>query len=417
MSGAVYGGDEVGALVFDIGHNTVRAGYAGEDSPKVDIPSTVGVWLDSEDDLTQTRYNIGLLAIHVWKPGMELTTFLNDGMIDNWDMFENFLDYIYNHALRAIPNDHPILLTEPPWITPPKREEMAELMFEKYSVPAVYLAKNASLAAFANGRPTCLVVDSGATHTSAVPIHDGYVLTQAVVKSPVGGDYLSSQCRNYLTERGIELVPPSLVANKEASKPDEPSIWKKRNVPINLSDSWYNFMIKEVMQDFQASVLQVCDVSYDEEIVKTMPAIHYEFPNGFHRDFGVERFKIPEPLFNPTTGAKAGIQPILGVGSLVTTSVGMCDIDLRPAMYGSVVVTGGNSCLQGFTERLNRDLAAKTPPSMRLKIISAPGASERRFGAWTGGSILSSLGSFQQLWVSKQEYEESGKVIVQSKCL
>lgn len=54
---------------------------------------------------------------------------------------------------------------------------------------------------------------------------------------------------------------------------------------------------------------------------------------------------------------------------------------------------------------------------MRLKIISAPGVSERRFGAWTGGSILSSLGSFQQLWVSKQEYEETGKVIVQSKCL
>ncbi|KAJ8926897.1 hypothetical protein NQ314_020749 [Rhamnusium bicolor] len=386
MSGAVYGGDEVGALVFDIGHNTVRAGYAGEDSPKVDIPSTIGIWLDAEDDVAQTRYNIGLAC----------NTCLEIG---------------------AIPKDHPILLTEPPWITPPKREEMAELMFEKYNVPAVYLAKNASLAAFANGRPTCLVVDSGATHTSAVPVHDGYVLTQAVVKSPVGGDYLSSQCRTYLTERGIELVPPSIVAYKELTKPDDPPIWKRRNIPPNLTDSWYNYMIKEVMQDFQASVLQVSDVSYDEEVVKTMPANHYEFPNGFHRDFGVERFKIPEPLFNPTTGAKAGIQPILGVGSLVTTSVGMCDIDIRPAMYGSVVVTGGNSSLQGFTERLNRDLAAKTPPSMRLKIISAPGASERRFGAWTGGSILSSLGSFQQLWVSKQEYEESGKVVVQSKCL
>ncbi|KAJ8950291.1 hypothetical protein NQ318_021147 [Aromia moschata] len=418
MSGAVYGGDEVGALVFDIGHNTVRAGYAGEDSPKVDIPSTIGVWLDSEDDVSQTRYNIGLLAIHVWRPDMELTSFLKEGMVENWDMFENFLDYIYNHALRAIPKDHPILLTEPPWITPPKREEMAELMFEKYNVPAVYLAKNASLAAFANGRPTCLVVDSGATHTSAVPPQIcRYVLTQAVVKSPVGGDYLSSQCRTYLSERGIELVPPSLVANKELTKPDDPPVWKRRSIPSNLTESWYNFMIKEVMQDFQASVLQVSDVSYDEEVVKTMPANHYEFPNGFHRDFGVERFKIPEPLFNPTTGAKAGIQPILGVGSLVTTSVGMCDIDIRPAMYGSVVVTGGNSSLQGFTERLNRDLAAKTPPSMRLKIISAPGASERRFGAWTGGSILSSLGSFQQLWVSKQEYEESGKVVVQSKCL
>ncbi|XP_063929298.1 actin-like protein 6B isoform X1 [Zophobas morio] len=419
MSGAVYGGDEVGALVFDIGHNTTRAGFGGEDSPKLDIPSTIGVWLDSHDDVTQKRYNIGITSINVRRSEMELTTFLKDGMVENWEIFENFLDYIYTNALRAIPNDHPLLITEPPWVTHPKREQLTELMFEKYNVPALYLAKNASLAAFANGRPTCLVVDSGATHTSAVPVHDGFVLTQAVVKSPAGGDYLSAQCRNYLNEKGIEIVPPCMVASKEITKSEEAANFKRRVYQAKLTDSWHNYMVRQVMQDFQASVLQVSDNLYDEEVVKTMPAIHYEFPNGFHKDFGVERFKIPEPLFNPVAGIKSGIQPTLGVGPLVTTSVGMCDIDIRPAMYGSVVVTGGNSNLQGFTERLNRDLAAKTPPviSMRLKIISAPGATERKFGAWSGGSILTSLGSFQQLWVSKQEYDDGGKAIVQSKCL
>jgi len=45
-------------------------------------------------------------------------------------------------------------------------------------VPAFFLAKTAVLAAFANGRGTGIVVDSGATHTSAIPVHDGYVLTQ-----------------------------------------------------------------------------------------------------------------------------------------------------------------------------------------------------------------------------------------------
>ncbi|XP_063929300.1 actin-like protein 6B isoform X3 [Zophobas morio] len=377
MSGAVYGGDEVGALVFDIGHNTTRAGFGGEDSPKLDIPSTIGVWLDSHDDVTQKRYNIGITSINVRRSEMELTTFLKDGMVENWEIFENFLDYIYTNALRAIPNDHPLLITEPPWVTHPKREQLTELMFEKF------------------------------------------VLTQAVVKSPAGGDYLSAQCRNYLNEKGIEIVPPCMVASKEITKSEEAANFKRRVYQAKLTDSWHNYMVRQVMQDFQASVLQVSDNLYDEEVVKTMPAIHYEFPNGFHKDFGVERFKIPEPLFNPVAGIKSGIQPTLGVGPLVTTSVGMCDIDIRPAMYGSVVVTGGNSNLQGFTERLNRDLAAKTPPviSMRLKIISAPGATERKFGAWSGGSILTSLGSFQQLWVSKQEYDDGGKAIVQSKCL
>jgi len=71
-------------------------------------------------------------------------------------------------------------------------------MFEKYSVPAYFLVKNAVLAAFANGRATGIVVDSGATHTSAVPVQDGFVLTQAIVKSPLGGDYISMQCRQFL---------------------------------------------------------------------------------------------------------------------------------------------------------------------------------------------------------------------------
>ena len=94
----------------------------------------------------------------------------------------------------------------------------------------------------------------------------------------------------------------------------------------------------------------------------------------------------------------------------------MCDIDLRPALYGSVVLTGGTTLIRGFTERLNRDLSSKTPATMRCKLIAANGVQERRFGSWIGGSILASLGSFQQMWISKQEYEEGGKNQVDRKC-
>ena len=52
----------------------------------------------------------------------------------------------------------------------------------------------------------------------------------------------------------------------------------------------------------------------------------------------------------------------------------MCDIDLRPSLYGSVMVSGGNTLIQGFTERLTRDLSIKTPSSMRFKLIAANGA-------------------------------------------
>lgn len=429
MSGGVYGGDEVGALVFDIGNYSIRAGYAGEDSPKAEIPSMIGVSEEmimepmeidgnntQKEMISKKKYFIDTTSIHVARKGMEITTFLKDGMIEDWDLFEKVQDYIYNKHIKSEPHLHPVLMSEASWNTRAKREKLTELMFEKYNIPAFFLVKNAVLAAFANGRSTGIIVDSGASQTSAVPIHDGYVLTQAIVKSPLAGDFITMQCKQFLEESQIEVIPPYMIASKEVVKESEPAKWLRKNNIPEVTKSWHNYMVKEVIQDFQSSILQVYDSPYEKESVDNMPTVHYEFPNGYNQDFGSERFLIPEALFDPTNIKGVPGTTMMGAAQVVTTSVGMCDIDVRPSLYGSVIVTGGNTLIQGFTERLNRDLSNKTPPSMRLKVISANGTAERRFGAWIGGSILASLGTFQQMWISKQEYDEGGKTQVERKC-
>lgn len=191
---------------------------------------------------------------------------------------------------------------------------------------------------------------------------------------------------------------------------------KKTNLP-EVTKSFHNYMVKDVLQDFAASVLQVSDTPYETENIESIPSLPYEFPNGYNREFGSERFRITEGLFDPSCikGIQGG-NSMLSMGHVVTTSVGMCDIDIRPSLYNSVIVVGGNSLISGFTDRLNRDLSSKTPPSMKLKIIASSTSSERRFSSWIGGSILASLGSFQQMWISKQEYDEGGKNCVDKKC-
>lgn len=125
---------------------------------------------------------------------------------------------------------------------------------------------------FANGRSTGLVLDSGATHTTAIPVHDGYILQQGestpgaqlgqgrgtgdtprrhlgkgrthlgpaatrnghtpqpgertpvpgksspvpagIVKSPLAGDFISMQCRELFQELNIDIVPPYMIAAK-----------------------------------------------------------------------------------------------------------------------------------------------------------------------------------------------------------
>lgn len=417
----LYGGDEIGALVFDPGHHSIRIGYAQEDTPKAEIPAVVGVGPEqpetstdletkTDSNISQTsgrKYYIDTTYVNVPRSNMEIQTYMKEGMIDNWDLFEKVLDYIYAKVIQSESEYHPVLFSEASWNVRNNREKLTELMFEKYNVPAFFLVKNAVLAAFASGRATALVVDSGATHTSAVPVHEGYVLQQAVVKSPLGGDYLSLQCRQYLESQGIDLTPAYKIASKDVVKERDNPRFVQRKLPDNLTQSWQNYMLKGVLQDFQMSILQVLETPYDERTAAQIPSVHYEFPNGYHQEFGSERFKLAESLFDHN---------LLGAGQLASTSVGMCDADVRMSLFGSVVITGGNTLLQGFPERLNRDLQHRAPSNTRLKMISANGSVERRFGAWIGGSILASIGTFQQMWISSQEYEESGKGQVERKC-
>lgn len=418
----LYGGDEIGALVFDPGHHSLRIGYAQEDTPKAEIPAVVGVAPDHSPKIEQEakqdpsnisttppawKYYIDTTFLHTPRPNMDLHSYMKDGMIENWELFEKVIDYAYSKIIQSDSEYHPVLFSESPWNQRPKREKLMEIMFEKYKVPAFFLVKNAALAAFANGRSTALVIDSGATHTSAVPVLDGYVISNAVVKSPLGGDYLILRAREMLESMGIDLTPSALIQTKDVIREkDKPKFAKK---PLNFTptNTWSSYMTKKTVQDFQQTVLQVYETPYDERVAAAIPSVHYEFPTGFHQDFGPERFKLAEGLFD---------HAMLGAGNIAATSAGMCDVDVRPALYSSVVLTGGNSLVQGFSDRLSRDISSRMPGSMRLKMIAANGTVERRFGAWVGGSILASIGTFQQMWVSMQEYQESGKVQIDRKC-
>ena len=66
--------DEVGAIIFDVGHQSLRVGYGGEDTPKAEIPTTLGVWEDTVEALdngqnVKKHYNIDVTAIQVRKKG------------------------------------------------------------------------------------------------------------------------------------------------------------------------------------------------------------------------------------------------------------------------------------------------------------------------------------------------------------
>ncbi|CAD5217870.1 unnamed protein product [Bursaphelenchus xylophilus] len=434
MSGGLYGGDDVGAIVFDVGSHTLRCGYGGEEFPKIVIPSVVGVRnrkdagnvtertdesmeVDNEAKPAPKKdYFLGTQTVNVPRADTEIKPFMKDCQIEDWELFEQMLDYVYNGCLKTESKNHGTLFSEAPWNQKDKREKLAELMFEKYGVPSFYLVKNAVLTTFAAGRTAGLVLDSGATYTSACPVYEGYPLLNAVVKSPVGGDMIVDQCQRVLAKQGIELVPYFKIKSKKEVDDGKRPVWTAKKLPP-VTESYDNFMKKQLVEDFAHSTLQLCDTPVDIEFMDKLPASSYGFPCGFRKDFLAERAKIPESLFDLKylEGHDEVKESLLDVSQVAHTSCGMCDIDVRPHLYGNLLVTGGNSLIMGFTERLNHDLAQKCNSTVKLRVPQSQ-PNERKYGAWIGGSIVASLGTFQQLWISKVEYEETGKVIVERRC-
>jgi actin-related protein len=102
-----------------------------------------------------------------------------------------------------------------------------------------------------------------------------------------------------------------------------------------------------------------------------------------------------------------------GVHEKTFQSIMKTDIDIRKDLYLNVVMSGGTSMFEGLAERLNKELVALAPTTMKVKITAPP---ERKYSVWIGGSILASLTTFQQMWISKAEYDESGPGIVHRKC-
>ncbi|OBS64003.1 hypothetical protein A6R68_07458, partial [Neotoma lepida] len=323
----------------------------------VDFPTAIGVVLERDDGSTMMEidgdkgkqggptYYIDTNALRVPRENMEAISPLKNGMVEDWDSFQAILDHTYKMHVKSEASLHPVLMSEAP------------VTVEVPGIVSLMLYTR-----FANGRSTGLILDSGATHTTAIPVHDGYVLQQGIVKSPLAGDFITMQCRELFQEMNIELIPPYMIASKEAVREGSPANWKRKEKLPQVTRSWHNYMCNCVIQDFQASVLQVSDSTYDEQVAAQMPTVHYEFPNGYNCDFGAERLKIPEGLFDPSNVKGLSGNTMLGVSHVVTTSVGMCDIDIRPGLYGSVIVAGGNTLIQSFTDRLNRELSQKTPP-------------------------------------------------------
>ncbi|KAG8542592.1 hypothetical protein GDO81_026450 [Engystomops pustulosus] len=363
------------AVIFDNGSGLCKAGVAGDLFPKTVFTSVVG-----RSQVTPPMVGVGQKECYIGEEAqarrgvLSLTYPVERGMITSWDDIEKIWTHVYDRELHLTASDHPVLLTEVPLSPLQNREKAAEIMFELFNVPGMYVALQAALTLYASGATTGMFVNIGDGVVHAVPIFDGYIISHAMARLHLAGSDITECLMRLLFEIGHTFMSSAE---------------------------------REIARDIKE---RLCYVELEPQETRTEALKVYTLPDGNTVSLGSQLSRAPEILFSP---ANVGLEAP-GVHELLYRSIMKCPIDVRRDLYGSIVLTGGTTLFPGFEERISREVEHLVPSGVKVRTILPE---KRQYSVWMGASILSSLSVFRDLWLTSSEYKEVGPAAVHKRCL
>jgi actin-related protein 3 len=393
-------------IVIDNGTGYTKMGYAGNYEPNFIVPSLISTVVEKQgtkkDPVADLDFYIGADAVEK-RLNYNIDYPIRHGIVDNWDNMEKYWQRCIYQYLCADPEEHYMLLTEPPLNTPENREYTAEIMFETFNVPGLYIAVQAVLALCASlltkqdkgGKAqgvTGTVIDSGDGVTHIIPVFEGYVIGSCIKHIPLAGRDVT----NFIVEQ---------LRDRKEDCPSEDIL----NVAKKIKES-YCYVCPDIVKEYQ---------KYDTDPTRfrQYKGVNSKTKQPYSIDVGYERFLGPEIFFSPEVFSSDFTTPLPNV---VDATIQACPIDTRRPLYNYITLSGGSTMYKHFVNRLQRDVRRlvedrekKTKekyPGLETKKITANVVTHpfQRFAVWFGGSMLASQPEFISYFHTKAQYQEEG---------
>ncbi|MEX2718340.1 MAG: rod shape-determining protein [Candidatus Sigynarchaeum springense] len=311
-------------VIVDIGEAACKIGIAGDMVPRERFPTIVGrekyqsVMVDTSERVRSAYVGNDAQSM---RGVLKIVYPMSRGQIMDWNAFYEVLNHIFYNVLRLDMRMYPVIYSEPILNPPNLREHLAKVFFETYQMPAIVIFPSAVMALVNAGLSTGMVVEIGEGMAHIVPINEGEVLTYAVNRLPLGGVDVNENLKNFLMQEGINL-------NYSAQK--------------------------EILRDIKEKLCYVAeDINTESQNAYKMNIRRpYTLPDGTVIQIGNSRFMAPEILFTP---GMLGYNT-MSITQAIIDSVSKVPAEIKRAMLGNIVLSGGSTKFPGFEKRLEREL-------------------------------------------------------------
>ena len=365
-------------IIIDIGTSSIKAGLSGQEKPSLIFPNyfgemkyskSVGSWKDDDK-----KHIIGN-DCNKYFGVVKLKYPLSHGIFNNSEDISSIFEYIYSNLDMSITEikEHPVLIAEPLLNPQENRRNIAKVLFDTYKIEQIFFASQPILSLFSTSSTSGAVLESGDGVTQSCIIYEGYTIPGSYKRINLGGKEVTEYLQYLLNKKGHEL----------------------RN-----SDGF------QITKRIKEELCEICSPENENKL----EAKSFLLPDDSIIEIGDERRLAPEILFNPLIREYEypGIQEILA------ESINKTNVDLKLQLYGSILLSGGNTNIKGMKERIYKEIKKLAPKKAKIR-LHTPSNPENC--CWIGGNIISSLEISKEMWISVKEYMEKGENILHTRTI